>query len=82
MMETGCLLTTVLLLENRIISISTLWDIAPIAVIRKSSRRVLDMYLHNGKYLVRFNMPFLRITPSGDKYENFKKAVQKAVNRL
>jgi len=30
MMETGCLLTTVLLLENRIISISTLWDIAPI----------------------------------------------------
>jgi hypothetical protein len=53
-----------------------------VAVIRKSSKRVLDMYVHKGKYLVRLNMPFLKITPSGNDYENFKKAVQKAVNRL
>ena len=53
-----------------------------VAVIRKSSQRVLDMYVHKGKYLVRFNMPFLKITPSGNEFENFKKAVQKAVNRL
>jgi hypothetical protein len=53
-----------------------------VAVIRKSSQRVLDMYVHKGKYLVRFNMPFLKITPSSNKFENFKKAAQKAVNRL
>ena len=53
-----------------------------VAVIRKSSQRVLDMYVHKGKYLVRFNMPFLKITPNGDKFENFKKSAKKAVNRL
>jgi len=67
--------------DFEVIDVSGVGDDA-VAVIRKSSQRVLDMYIHKGKYLVRFNMPFLKIMPSGNEFDNFKKAAQKAVNRL
>ena len=58
--------------DFEVIDVSDVGDDA-VAVVRKSSQRVLDMYVHIGKYLVRFNMPFLKITPSGNEFENFKK---------
>jgi len=67
--------------DFEVIDVSGVGDDA-VAVIRKSSQRVLDMYVHKGKYLVRFNMPFLKIMPNGNEFDNFKKAAQKAVNRL
>ena len=67
--------------DFKVIDVSGVGDDA-IAVVEKSSKEVMDMYVHKGKYLVRLNMTFLEVPTTGRKFERLKKVVKKAVNRL